>query len=179
MPSRMSQPSGSDSCQCTSVPCTWCASTVTGKRAPNAARNARQRPMTCPTGSSLHSPRLSGRVVIPATSPWRCAQSVSSSRGTAASPTEISASCRVAACCAPTPCAPTLGSTLNLGPQGSQSVVDVLVAPFDLSDVLNHRITLCRERGEQHRHPGANVGTLDLLPPQGGWPRDDGAMRVA
>src|SRR5260370_264435 len=58
LPSRMSQPSGTDSCQCTSVPCPWCASTMDGKRAANVARNAGQRPLTCPTGSSLHKPGL-------------------------------------------------------------------------------------------------------------------------
>src|SRR5258706_605255 len=162
MPSRMSQPSGSDSCQCTSVPCTRCARRVTGKRAPNAARNARHRPITWPTGSSLHSPRLSGRVVIPATTPYRSAHSANSSRGTAASPAGTSAQEETgAACCAPTSFAPALSAPLNLRPQRFQPVVDVLVTPFDLPDVVDHRIALGREGGA-----GGGGGAAALLPRQ-------------
>src|SRR5467141_2427472 len=148
---------------------------MAGKRAPNAARKARHRPITWPTGSSLHNPRLSGRVVMPATTPYRWAHSISSRRGTAASPAGISAMVFAGTAC----CAPTLGSTLNLRPQCSQPVVDVLVAPLDLPDVLDHRIALRRECGQQHRHTGADVGTLDLLPAQRRGPRDHRAMRIA
>src|SRR5882672_2456098 len=180
MPSRTSHPSGSDSCQCTSVPWTWCASTVTGKRAPNAARNARHRPITWPTGSSLHSPRLSGRVVTPATTPYRSAHSANSSRGTAASPAETSAREGTgAACCAPTSFAPALSAPLNLRPQRFQPVVDVLVTPFDLPDVVDDRIALGREGRQQHRHTGADVGTFDRLPAQGRRPCDHGAILIA
>src|SRR2546422_7336198 len=126
---------------------------MAGKRPPNAARSARQRPITCPTGSSLQSPRLSGRVVMPATTPYRWAHSASSRRGTAASPAGTSARDGTgAACSAPASCAPDLSAPLNLRPQRSQPVVDVLVAPLDLPDVLDHRIALRRERGQQHRH---------------------------
>src|SRR2546422_620075 len=153
---------------------------MAGKRPPNAARSARQRPITCPTGSSLQSPRLSGRVVMPATTPYRWAHSASSRRGTAASPAGTSARDGTgAACSAPASCAPDLSAPLNLRPQRSQPVVDVLVAPLDLPDVLDHRIALRRERGQQHRHAGADVGTLDLLPAQRRGPRDHGAMRIA
>ena len=68
---------------------------------------------------------------------------------------------------------------LNLRPQRAQPLVDMFVAPLDLPDVLDHRIALRRERGQQHCHPGADVGTLDMLPAQRGGARDHGAMRVA
>src|SRR2546426_2956811 len=54
-----------------------------------SARRARQRVMTWPTFSSLHNPREKPRplprVVIPATTPYRSAQSPNSMRGTAGS----------------------------------------------------------------------------------------------
>src|SRR5947207_14267727 len=97
-------------------------------------------------------------------------------RGTAASPAVISASSRVGAWGggavrgAPAPpalldCAPTLRSTLKLRPQRLQARVDVLVAALDLSDVVDHGIALSRQRGEQHRHAGADVGAFHVLAP--------------
>src|ERR1041384_3425895 len=107
--------------------------------------------MTCPTGSSLHSPRLTGRVVMPATSPYRSAHSVSSRRGSAASP--------IGASRASSP-APKLRS------QRLPPPVDVLLGAPASSDVLDDGVALRGERGEQHRHPGANVGALDDLATQ-------------
>src|SRR2546430_2764817 len=121
--------------------------------------------MTCPTGSSLHNPRLMGRNVIPATRPYRSAHSVSSRRGTAASPTRTSEISAAAA--------------LNLCSQRHEPLVDPLVAALDLSDVLNDGVALRREGGEQHRHAGADIGTLDDLPAERRGARDYGAMRIA
>src|SRR4051812_41428947 len=119
-----------------------------GNDASNAARNARHRPITWPTGSSLHNPRLTGRTVIPATSPNRSAQSGSSSRGSGSAPslTGVSATCRSGAA----GCAPALGPALDLGTKCLQARIDTLVAALDLTDVLNDRITLRGEGGEQH-----------------------------
>src|SRR5947207_10328047 len=101
-------------------------------------------------------------------------------RGTAASPAVISASSRAGAVGggavrgasalpalpALPACAPTLRSTLKLRPQRLQARVDVLVAALDLSDVVDHGIALSRQRGEQHRHAGADVGAFHVLAPQ-------------
>src|SRR6266511_2369092 len=107
-PSSTSHPSGKASCHCTSVPWTWWLSTRAGKLGWKAARKARQRLSTCPTGSSLQRPRLTG-----------------------ASPAGVSRGALSLAV-----------STLNLRPQRSQPLVDVLVAALDLADVVDHRLAL-------------------------------------
>src|ERR1041384_202871 len=107
--------------------------------------------MTCPTGSSLHSPRLTGRVVMPATSPYRSAHSVSSRRGSAAPPLGASRASSPA---------------LQLRPPPPQPRVDGLGGALDLSEVRDDGVALGGKRGEQHRHPGANVGALDDLAAQ-------------
>src|SRR6266851_1147827 len=139
--------------------------TIVGKRLANVDRNARQRPITCPTGSSLQRPRLNGRSVIPATSPYRSAHSVSSRRGTAASPTGTSET--------------SISASFNLSSERRQPRIDALVAALDLADVLNDRVSLSRERREQHRHARANIGTLHHLTPQWRWSRDHRAMGIA
>src|SRR6266536_3901639 len=136
---------------------------MAGKRGWNAARNARQRLSTCPTGSSLHRPRLKGvaptpRVVTPATRPYRSAHSASSIRGTAASPTGVSApGGGGAACCAPTAPLPPVIPSFNLRPQHPLPLVDVLVSALDLADVVDHGVAQRLDSGQQHRHPGADV----------------------
>ncbi len=68
---------------------------------------------------------------------------------------------------------------LDAGAEIAQALVDALVAAVDLADVADLAAALGAERGQQHRHAGADVGRLHALaaqPPRAG---DDRPVRVA
>ena len=48
----------------------------------------------------------------------------------------------------------------------AQALVDALVAAVDLADVADLRAPVGAQRGDQHRHAGADVGRLDALAAQ-------------
>src|SRR2546426_2519725 len=173
-PSTISHPSLAAACHRTMVPCTWCAKITPGKRTRTAAPTARQRDITGPTLSSLHRPseKPCPRVVIPATRPYRAAHSASSMRGTAASGTGTSRS-NGGRSPPPSPTAhpavrPSALSPgidpLNGGSHGPQPLIDSLVAPLDLADIVDHGVALRGQRREQHRHAGPDVRTFHYPP---------------
>src|SRR4051812_30826218 len=57
-----------------------------------------------------------------------------------------------------------LGShALDPRAERAQPLVDPLVAAVDLADVADLRLALGAERGDEHRHAGADVGALHAL----------------
>ena len=64
-------------------------------------------------------------------------------------------------------------------PSAAQPLVDALVPAVDLPDVPDRRRALGAERGDHHRHAGADVRALEPLAVQPRRAGDDGAMRVA
>src|SRR4051794_20700941 len=64
---------------------------------------------------------------------------------------------------------------LDLRSQRAQPLVDALVAAVDLADVADLRHPVRAQRGDQHRHPGTDVGRLQPLAPQPRGTGDDGA----
>src|SRR5262252_5627568 len=181
-PSSTIHPGGGFACHLRSVPWTWWLMTTVGNRDSNARRKARHRVITCPAGSSLHRPRENppARVVMPATTPCRAAHSDSSSRGTAASPAGTSTT--MVACGGVVDKgrrSTTIFEALDFRAQRAEPLIDALVAALDLSYVVDHRIPLGRQGGEQNGHAGADVGALDLPSPQLRRARDHGAMWIA
>src|ERR1044071_5087593 len=153
------------SCQSSSVPCTW-RENMMPENSGRLRRSWRQRSITCPTGAATPaSPKSKGtpapREVIPATTPYRSRHSASSSRGTG----------------------PGTGASvidaLNRGSQGLEAGVDVLVAPLDLPDVVDHAGAFGCQRREQHRHAGPDVGRLDRAAAQGRRTCDHGPVGIA
>src|SRR5690606_26780626 len=102
------------------------------------------------------------RPEIPATSPNRARQPGTSQQG-GSIPTGTS----------------SVVTSLDVGPEGAQAGVDLLVAPLDLPDVVDRAGSFRREGGEEHRHPGPDVGRLHRAAPQRCRPADDGPVRVA
>src|ERR1041384_540425 len=70
-------------------------------------------------------------------------------------------------------------ATLNPGSQPAQPFVDPLVAAFDLADVVDDGVPLSGHGGEEHPHPGPDVGAVDDAAAQFGGSGDDGAVRIA
>src|SRR5437764_9684623 len=64
-------------------------------------------------------------------------------------------------------------------PDGVQSLLDPLVSPIDLMNVVDDALPLRAERGEQQRHAGADVGAGDLRAVEAIAADDDGAVRIA
>ena len=64
-------------------------------------------------------------------------------------------------------------------PSVAQALVDPLVAAVDLADVADLATALGAQRGDQHRHAGADVGALDALAVQPARAADDRPVRVA
>ena len=58
-----------------------------------------------------------------------------------------------------------LGSALDLGAEGGQTFVDSFVSAPYLVGVADQALPSGAERRDQHRHSGANVGTLHPAPP--------------
>src|ERR1044071_7431044 len=163
--SRRTSPAAA-SCQSTVVPWTWRAITAAWNDG-RLARRVRQRARTSPTGATWPpSPRSKGgdsspRPVIPARTPNRVFHSGSSNRGTW--PATLVSGIH-----------PLDGRAQRLEP-----LVDVLVPPVDLPDVLNGALPLRREGGEENGHPGPDVRRFDPPAPEPGRPRDDGAVGIA
>src|ERR1043166_163119 len=128
---------------------------------------ARQRPITAPTGAVLPArPRSNGggsspRPVIPARTPNRSLPSARANRGTGPG-TRVSAI-----------------RPLDGGAQGLEAALDVLVAAVDLPDVVNRALPLGRKRGEEHRHPGPDIGRFHGPAAELSRTGDDGAVRIA
>src|SRR4051794_29357065 len=108
--------------------------------------------MVSPTGDSLQRPRSkprpdsAPRPVIPATSPAASLHSTSSNRGSGPG-TGVSVRLSV--------------HPFDLGAEGAQPLVDALVAPLDLPNVVDRARAVGRECREEHGHAGADVGRLD------------------
>src|SRR5262249_31192994 len=143
-PSSTIHPGGGLVCHLRSVPWTWWLMTTVGNRDSNARRNARQRVITCPVGSSLHRPSENppARVVVPASTPWRPAHSEGASRGTAASPAGTSTT--MVACGGVVDTggravrrSTTIFAALDFCAQRAEPLVDALVATLDLSHVVD------------------------------------------
>src|SRR5215216_759517 len=111
--------------------------------------------MTSPTGASVQSPRSKPRPaavprpVMPATSPYRSLHSTSSNRGTAPGTGASATSSALPI------------HALDLRAERPQALVDALVASLDLAHVVDRARPFGRQRREQHRHPGPNVGRFD------------------
>ena len=69
--------------------------------------------------------------------------------------------------------------TVDLGAEGAQLLVDLLVATVDLLNVADGGDAVGGEGGENEGHAGADVGAGDRLADQTAGTDDDGAMRVA
>src|SRR6185312_1246912 len=67
----------------------------------------------------------------------------------------------------------------DLGAEGAKPLVDPLVTPLDLPDVVDRARAIGRERGEQHGHAGADVEGLDDAALELTGPGDDRAVRIA
>src|SRR5690349_18832169 len=52
---------------------------------------------------------------------------------------------------------------LDPGAEAAETLVDPLVAAIDLDDVADLRGPSGGEGGDEHRHPGADVGALEAL----------------
>src|SRR4051812_43964136 len=126
--------------------------------------------MVSPTGDWLQRPRSkprpssSPRPVMPATSPADSLHSTSSNRGTGPA---TGASVRLSI------------HPFDLGTEGAQPLIDALVAPLDLPDVVDRAGTVGREGGEEHGHAGPDVGRLDGAALERTGAGDDGPVRIA
>src|SRR5882672_10398876 len=69
--------------------------------------------------------------------------------------------------------------SLDLRSHRAQPLIDPLVAPLDLADVVDHGVAVGGQGREQHRHAGPDVRTLHHAPVQRGGSGDHGAVRVA
>src|SRR5687768_13425392 len=58
------------------------------------------------------------------------------------------------------------GHALDSRAEPPQALVDLLVAAIDLADVADLRHAVGAQRGDQHRHPSADVGRLQALATQ-------------
>jgi hypothetical protein len=60
-----------------------------------------------------------------------------------------------------------------------EAVVDALVPPVDLTDVVDDALSIGGEGGQQHGHAGPNIGTLHHPPGELRWTGDHDPMGVA
>src|SRR5512147_3217854 len=60
-----------------------------------------------------------------------------------------------------------------------QTLVDALIAAFDLAGVVDRARALRAQRREEHRHPGTDVWRLDDRRAERGWSRHERPMRIA
>src|ERR1700756_5775828 len=67
----------------------------------------------------------------------------------------------------------------NACSQRIQPLLDPLVSPIDLMNVMDHALPLRAEGGQQQRHTGADVGAGDLRAGKPVAADDAGPMRVA
>ena len=63
--------------------------------------------------------------------------------------------------------------------EGAEFVVHAFVAAVDLADVADGGFPLGGKRGQQKRHPRADIGTFEFLAEQLAWSLNQAAIRVA
>src|SRR3954466_2991035 len=71
-----------------------------------------------------------------------------------------------------------VGRTDDAGAQLLELAVDVLIPPLDVVRAVDQGRTVCRERGEDQRRPGAQVADRRLAAVQPRRTVDGGAVRV-